>query len=224
MTRKLLILLSFLTSLCAQSQELEYKMEIGATLGGSFYLGDCNYSGFYKNTKPAGGVMARYNINPRMALKANLIYAGIGGNSAENTTKFPDGANWKFSSSVIDLGCQYELNFFGFGTGEATYKGHKRITPYLLMGLGFTYAKAVEPESGAFTLNLPIGVGVKYKVKPRLNVGLDWTMRFTFSDKLDGLVDPFNIKSGTLKNKDSYCLTMLYVTYDFMPKYRKCNN
>ena len=73
-------------------------------------------------------------------------------------------------------------------------------------------------------MNIPVGVGVKYKLRERLNVGLDWTMRFSMSDKLDGIADPYNIESGFLKNKDSYSFTMFYISYDLFPKYRKCNN
>lgn len=206
------------------AQELEYKMEIGAMAGMSSYLGDANYTNPLSHLKPAGGLVARYNFNTRMALKFNLSYAGIGGNSAERSNKYPDGKNWKFDTSVVDFGCQYELNFFGYGTGAATYKGNKRIAPYIHLGLGMTYGQGVKPEGSVFTLNIPIGIGVKYKVKPRLNVGLDWSAHFSLDDKLDGIVDPYGIKGSFLKNKDSYTMLMLFLTYDIMPKYRKCNN
>ena len=71
-------------------------------------------------------------------------------------------------------------------------------------------------------MNIPIGFGIKYKVKDRLNVGLDWSMRLSLSDKLDGIEDPYKIKSGFLKNKDSYCMTSIYVAYDFCAKLKKC--
>jgi hypothetical protein len=73
-------------------------------------------------------------------------------------------------------------------------------------------------------MNIPIGFGLRYKLKERLNVGLDWTMRFSMSDKLDGISDPYSIPGGFMKNKDSYSFTMLYISYDLFPKYRKCNN
>ena len=41
---------------------------------------------------------------------------------------------------------------------------------------------------------------------------------------LDGIEDPYKVKSGFLKNKDSYSWTMVYISYDLCPKYRKCNN
>lgn len=213
----LLMLTSLVGSVSAQ--ELEYKMEFGGLLGGSFYLGDANYSSLYKNTNIGGGLFARYNLNPRMALKFDLAYGGISGNALELKNKFPDveGQEWKFNKSVVDLGCQYEISFWGFGTGRG-YKGTKRLAPYIQMGMGFTYGNET------FTMNIPVGFGVKYKLKDRLNVGVDWTMHFSLSDNLDGISDPYSIKSGFLKNKDSYSFTMFYISYDFCPRYRKCNN
>ena len=79
-------------------------------------------------------------------------------------------------------------------------------------------------EENELTANVPVGFGVKYKFRPRWNVGLDWSMRFTLSDKLDGIEDPYKVKSGFLKNKDSYSWTMVYISYDLCPKYRKCAN
>ena len=202
-----------------QAQELEYALELGAMAGPGFYMGDGNLNGFYKDVTAAGALMGRYNINPRMALKFDLGFGKIKGNAASGANKFPatEGQQWAFSNSLADLGCQYEISFWGFGTG-AGYKGHKRLTPYIQLGLGLTYANQ------ALTANLPVGFGIKYKMKPRWNVGLDWSMRFALSDRLDGIEDPYRIKSGFLKNKDSYSWTMVYISYDLCPKYRKCNN
>ncbi len=201
------------------AQELEYKMELGGMVGGSFYMGDANYSSLYKNTGLAGGLVGRYNINPRQALKFNIAYGKISGNAMDLENKFPEieGQKWDFDDSVVDVGCQYELHFWGYGTGKG-YKGTKRLTPYIQFGLGVTYGNDV------FTMNIPVGVGLKYKLRERLNVGVDWTMRFSMSDELDGIADPYGIQGGMLKNKDSYSFTMFYITYDLFPKLRKCNN
>ena len=90
---------------------------------------------------------------------------------------------------------------------------------------------APKPANNVFTLNLPVGLGVKYKIAPRLNLGCELSFRFSLSDDLDVtretapvLNDPYGIKSGGLKNKDSYSFLCFFLTYDIMPKYRKCNN
>ncbi len=213
------MLLALLSTVGVTAQELEYKMELGGMLGSSFYMGDANYSSLYKNSGVGGGLMGRYNINPRQALKFDIAYGKISGNATELENKYPniEGQIWEFDNSVVDVGCQYELHFWAYGTGKG-YKGTKRLTPYIQVGLGFTYG------NDTFTMNIPVGFGVKYKVAERINVGLDWSMRFSLSDELDGISDPYSIKGGMLKNKDSYSFTMFYVSYDLFPKLRKCNN
>ena len=212
------IILLFTAFIGTNGQELEYKYEVGALLGTSFYLGDANTDKLYKGNNLAGGAMLRYNINPRMALKFNLAAGGISGDlsKSENYTPERKDITPKFNNTVWDLGCQYEISFWGYGTGKG-FKGTKRLVPYIQLGAGFTYCNEL-------ALNIPFGVGIKYKVAERWNAGLDWTMRFATSDKLDGISDPYRIKSGFMKNKDTYCWTMFYVSYDICPKLRKCNN
>lgn len=235
--RSALILLSlFLGALSVGAEDLEYEMELGGSLGTSFYLGDVNSTPF-AHLSGMGGIVARRVFNPRMALKGNLSVAHLSGKSDgyfipsdpnSGTAAGGEAVNVSFKRNVIDLGAQFEMNFWGYGMGH-TYKNHSRITPYALAGMGFTLAPG--GAETAFALNLPVGVGVKYKVRTRLNIGLEWTMRFTTSDALDAgskemsqLIHPYGIKSVGLKNKDCYSFTMVFVTYDLCPKYRKCNN
>lgn len=213
-----LVMLLLPLALHAQT-EMEYKMEIGAMGGASYYIGDATGSGMYKNMCGSGAIIARYNINPRMALKFNLTYSGIKGDGSASADQYPDytADQLRFNNGAFDLGCQYEINFWAYGTGKS-YKNTKRLTPYLQMGLGFASANK------AVALVIPVGFGIRYKLMDRLNIGLDWSVRFSTSDKFDGIADPYRIKSGFLKNKDTLGNTMLYITYDFFPKLRKCNN
>ena len=178
-------------------------------------------------------VSVRRNFNPRMGVKFNLAYGNFSGSSQgyflpeEVGSTVPAGVV-SFRSNVIDLGAQFELNFWGYGLGPG-YKKLSRITPYAVLGIGGTLGW--NADGGCFGMNIPVGLGVKYKVRPRLNIGLEWSMRFTTSDALDAgdseskrLIHPYGIKSVGLKNKDCYSFTMVYVSYDICPKYRRCNN
>ena len=218
-----------LLPLCAVSaQELEYNMELGGMVGASYYMGDANNTTPLKDVAMAGGVLARYNINPRMAVKGNLAIGRIKGTTEGMDNKFPNGGHSTFGRNVYELGAQFEYNFFAYGAGTG-YKGSRRLTPYVLGGVGMTYAP--KPANHVVAMNIPLGLGVKYKLADRLNVGAEWTMRLTTSDRLDvtnaeglQLNDPYGIVSGGGKNKDCYSWLMLYVSYDMFPKYRKCNN
>ena len=133
-----------------------------------------------------------------------------------------------FSRNLIDMGAQFELNFLGYGMG-ARYKGLYRWTPYLLAGAGITLGFGGGGKTAA-GLHIPVGVGFRYKLRPRLNVGFEWSVRFTTSDRLDDtntatrLEAPYGIESGMFKNKDCYQMMLLSLTYHISPKYRKCNN
>lgn len=206
---------------------LEYRYEVGAMLGGSSYYGDANYTSPIDNINIMGGVVWRYNINPRMAIKSNLAVARISGSTEGLDNRFP-GGNVEFNRTLIELGAHYELHFFAYGDGSG-YKRSRRLAPYIFAGVGVTYAPA--PAKHVVTPNIPLGVGLKWKVAHRLNLGCELSYHFTFSDKLDVtnstapmLDDPYGIESGFVKNKDSYSFLSISLTYDLSPKYRKCNN
>ena len=211
----------------ARADGLEYRYEIGAMAGVSSYYGDANYVSPIDNFNVMGGLLWRYNINPRMAVKADVAVARISGTTEGKDNVFP-GGEVKFGRMLYELGAQYECHFFAYGDGSG-YKRSHRVAPYLLAGVGMTYAPA--PAKHVFTANIPVGIGLKCKVAPRLNLGCELTYRFTFSDELDvvnkgqlSLKDPYGIESGFMKNKDSYSFLSFSVTYDLSPKYRKCNN
>lgn len=220
-----MVLLSLLLSgVNAVAQEdPEYKAEIG--VGGALvaYQGDFNGS-LTKNMQPMGSLIAKYRVNPRMAWALNVSFGKIKGSSEGLTTWYPAAQDtvMTFDNSLVDVGLRYEYNFWPFGTGRE-YRGARPFTPYITFGVGVT---SVKTDGGSvFAGNLPIGVGVKYKVAERLNLSLEWSMHFTLSDKLDGVEDPYGIKSsGAFKNTDCYSMLQLSLTYDIFAKCKTCNN
>lgn len=226
------------TAVTAQTGELlEYKQEIGGGLGLTSYIGDAG-GGFLSRPGMMGTLLWRYNINPRMVIKANLGMGHVSGNTKDvfipqdALSETPEGGLpapvMRFGRNVIDFGVQFEFNFLGYGRG-ASYKGLSTWTPYILAGVGGTVAMG-GGGTAAGGLNIPLGVGFRYKVRPRLNIGLEWSVRFTTTDGIDdngqrpALKDPYGISSGMFKNKDCYMLAFVFLTYDISPKYRKCNN
>lgn len=201
------------------SSAQDYRFEVGPSLGVTGYLGDANDANMWKHPGFTAGGVLRYIFNSRWAVKGNLSYAGISGNSADIANKFPGEMNYEFKSTLIDLGGQVEFNFFHFGTGP-TYKRYKRFSPYLTVGLG-----AVMSTAGGtnVALSLPMGAGVKYKLKDRLNVGFEFTMRKSFGDKIDGLTDLYGVKHGLAKNTDWYSMAMFTLTYEFSKRCVKCH-
>lgn len=219
----LLIAFFTLVSLGAKAQdEYEYKMEIGVGAGMVSYEGDFNGS-IVKNMQPSASLILRRIFNPYMGVKLDVMYGKLKGSSADVKTYYPgyDDNPIEFSNTLLDAGLTFEYNFWPYGTGRE-YRGAKRLTPFVFLGIGATYVTG--GGENAFTANVPIGLGVKYKIGKRLNLGLEWAMHVSLSDKLDGVEDPYGIESsGVFKNTDCYSALKLTLTYSFMPKCKICN-
>ena len=218
--RKILAYIVIVIMTVCSAHAQEYRYELGAGLGMTGYVGDVNKSNPFKHPGLGGGVLFRYLPDTRWAVKANLLGGGISGNSADYKMNFPDGNTYEFSSTLIDFGVQVEFNFFDYGIGP-TYMKLKRLTPYLTLGLGGTVAVGLDKP--AFAVNVPMGAGLKWKVKERLNLGLEFTMRKAFGDGLDGLRDLNGIKSSFAKNTDWYSFTMFSITYEFSKRCSTCH-
>ena len=209
----------------AAREEEEYTKEWGASLGLNSLLDDTN-SSIVGNLHGSMGASVRFLFNPRMALRTEMGVHFIGGAAGAVKDFYPDYVDqvgtarrfYRHSGTIFDLAALYELNFFSYAYRPG-YQGHRRFTPYLQMGLGFAFSTT----GRTVTPWVPLGFGVKYKLRPRLNVGLDWTMRFSLSDRLDGFDAPHGLKSDFFRNQDHLGLLRVTLTYDFSPRCPTCN-
>ena len=200
----------------------EYRMEIGGGAGVMTYQGDFN-GNLLKGMQPMGALTAKYRMNPRMAWAANVGVGKLKGSSANVETWYPDLRNnpIEFSTTMTYFDLRYEYNFWAYGTGQE-YHGARPFTPFITLGAGLAFAK---PNESVTAFQLPIGLGVKYKLANRLNLTAEWMMHFSGSDRLDGIKDPYGIESsGMFKNTDCYSTLQLTLTYDFWAKCKTCNN
>ena len=185
-------------------EEPEYRMELGAGFGLVTYLGDYN-SNLVKGMQPWGTLLAKYRLNPRMAVAMDLGTGKVKGSSDNVSTWYPT-ESYDFNHSLTEVDVRFEYNFWAYGTGQE-YRGAKRLTPFITLGLGATFA------------------GIKYKLGQRLNLTAEWVVRFTPSDKIDGRSDTYGIKSGGLfKNSDCYSIIQVGLSYDLWAKCKTCHN
>ena len=224
MRKGLVTLLMLCATLTASAQQDdEYLMEIGGGVGMVSYQGDFNGK-ITSGMQPAGAIVWRRLLNPYMGFRVTGMMGKLKGDATRVETYYPDETTraYSFDRSLTNVSVTYEYNFWPYGTGR-DYRGAKRLTPFVFGGIGATYVSGGEKK--VFTANVPIGLGIKYKLKERLNVGLEWSMHFSLSDELDGIADPYGIKSsGAFKNTDCYSGLMLTLTYSFKSKCRTCNN
>lgn len=217
----LLLMLAAMLNMNAQTDD-EYLMEIGGGVGFLGYLGDYN-NVLTRDLQPMATLLVRRNLNPYMGLRLAASFGKLKGDERDVKTVYPSTGvtSYSFNRTLTDVSLTYEYNFWPYGTGH-DYYGAKRLTPFVFLGLGGTYAGG--DGSSVFTANVPIGLGLKYKVGQRMNVGVEWAMHFSMSDKLDGRKDPYGItSSGMFKNTDCYSVLQLTFSYSFMPKCTTCN-
>lgn len=205
----------------ASAQSAPYKFDLGAGVGMSGYLGDVNQVNMFRNPGFAAQIGFRYIFDTRWALHTSLSTAGLRGNSAQYSNKFPDFRDYSFAAQAYALNVRAEFNFLPYGIGE-TFKRLKRWTPYLALGVGGVMSHCSGANALAF--ELPIAAGFKFKLRERLNLMAEFAMAKTFGDKLDGEIsDLQGIKSDFIKNTDWHSQILLSLTYEFGKRCETCH-
>ncbi len=212
-------------SACIYAQE--YKYEAGVAAGISSYMGDAYKKSFIHRPGMATGFLLRYNIDFHWALKSNLLIGRVSGDTRESGNVFPSGQQVSFRRTFAEAGIQTEFNFLPY-SDKYSYMGTRPYTPYLFVGAGITYAAGEKDYIGP---NMPFGVGFKVKLRNRLNIAVECSMRKLFGDDFDAtqkapewsLDQPYGIGSSTLKNRDWYSITMICLTWDFSLREDPCH-
>lgn len=217
----LILLAAALLPKGAIAQE-DYRFDMGGGLGMTGYLGDANTSNLYQNPSWDAELFLRYIANSRWAFKSNFYVGGLRGDSSQMTNVFPTDETFKFSTTFYEIGELAEFNFFNYGMGEY-YRKLKRFSPYITGGLSLTLWTVGGKTYAGFTI--PFGIGAKFKVNRRLNLGLEFLMKKVFTDRLDGemLSDPMGIKSSFAKNTDWYSTLTFTISYEFSKRCAVCH-
>ena len=206
----------------------EYRYEIGGMAGMSMYMGDANQTSLFQGWNPAAGLVFRNNLNFRWALKTNLLVGKVSGDTKNTENVFPNHAQTAFSRTFVGLGGQMEFNFLPY-SDKFAYLNTSKIAPYLLAGLGLTLAPG--GDQTFFGPHFSLGVGVKYKIRNRLNLGLEYAVNRLFSDAFDApyskekefnLDNPYQIQSGLFKNNDGYNTLLFSITWEFGLRDGRC--
>lgn len=192
------------------------RSELGLMVGGTYYIGDINRFMPYRNTHLAGGLIYRFNLHPRAAIRANFLYGKLSGEDSDSNLDQQIQRNLSFSTDIWELSGGIEFNYFPFQIGNDRYRG----TAYLVaeMGLFRMNPKAIgengnevelQPlgtegqgtslsDRSAYNLTqlvIPLGVGIKLSLGKRAGLNLEVGIRKTFTDYIDDIgsdsyVDP----------------------------------
>lgn len=193
--------------------------ELGVFAGGSNFVGDVGASDYFKPNRPALGLVFKYNINPRMALRANFNYFDILGDDLDSDNNVRNQRGFNFENNLNEFAVGIEYNFFEY---ELSTRG-KRGTPYILLQLGAVDYKTPRATnlSGQtiFTrrtaMSIPMGVGYKSIIYGKLAFAIEARAHYSLTDGIDFTssdVPSFNF-GGT--SDDWYMFTGFSLVYTF---------
>lgn len=223
--KKILFALLMCFSCLVYSQNQSSYWEIGLVGGVANYVGDINnmFKDGEDNTKEwnqfessfnmynahfVGGILARYNFNPRWVLRTSLMFGKLSGDDKH----FNNTRNLSFHSALQELSLVGEFNFMDYRTGSRQH----RFTPYIFGGLALFHfnpkTEILDPitqEEITVTLHdlntegqglvegrknykrlalaVPFGVGVKFSIASHTCIALEWGFRKTFTDYIDDI-------------------------------------
>jgi hypothetical protein len=187
--------------------------ELGFSLGATHYFGDLNTTGKINRPKLALGVFFRKQFGNYTALRIAGHYAQLGYSDIYNTkNEFEFRRNLSFNTSIFELTVQGDFNFFKFVPADP----YLRFTPYITFGAGiFSYDPYAYYQGNKYFLRplgtegqgssaypdrkpyssmaicVPFGVGVKYALTDKINLGFEVVHRFTTTDYLDDVSKTF---------------------------------
>lgn len=201
--------------------------EIGLLGGISFYMGDLNPDMPFRDVMPAGGAFYRYNFNDRFSVRAAGHVGYLKGYDSSSDDPAQLERNLSFESWLFDFSVTGEFNFFKYAPGDMRHW----ITPFLFGGISvFKFNPRAElngemwelqplgtegqgttfyPDRQKYSLfnaAIPFGLGVKVNLNKTFSVGVEWGMRYTFTDYLDDVsttyadIDVVQAERGDIAN------------------------
>lgn len=196
--KRLVILFLFSLPLFAVGQNLE----VGVMVGASGYQGDLSpdKSIFSTSSLHASfGFFGRLHQNRFLSYRLNFAYGTVSGDDANSVAENRRRRNLSFRSSILELGLLGEFNILG---------SDKRLSPYVFGGVALYHFNPQTEIQGRFVelqplgtegqgmpnfpnkysktqFAIPMGVGLKYAINDRFNVGLEFGLRKLFTDYLD---------------------------------------
>ena len=195
----------------ARPASAQRKSDIGFMLAVPWYQGDLSTliprpSGL----PPAIGPFYRYNFNARNSLRAHGVFYSLG-----YAGEVFDGQPAEFQASFVDLGLDFEFNWWPYRTAWRKTK----YSPYVTAGLGYS----INYDGNSVShLYLPFGGGLKANLGKRMSGGLEVSMRKSFSDLLDGVANYGSEGNTPVGNNDWYMFTGVFITYKIFEYREPC--
>lgn len=210
---------------CITSISFSQIHEIGFFVGGSNYVGDIGSTSYISPNSIAGGLIYKYNYNPRMAFRGTYSYLPTKGDDANASNPYREQRGISFTNTIHELAIGLEYNFFEYNISE-----HKTsFTPYILVeAAAFSYKKPERIDlngniilRNSISYALPFGIGIKGLLSGNLAYAVETKFRYALVDDID-YTGPYyapnnaaiNLDFGGTDN-DWYMFTGISIVYTF---------
>jgi len=218
--KHIISIFTILLSINLSSQnKLERNLDFGIFGGLSYYQGDINHSKLIYNPKPSIGGFLRYAFHTRWAIRVGIFSGTLKGNDLNFNNLYQKTRRANFSTPIVELTGQIELNFLPYRIGDKK----KNWTPYIFTGGTFLVASYADY---VYQPAIPFGIGIKKNFTTNFSIGIEWAYRKTFTDGLDNLSWYKNIPTTSVENnyllpkqfayfhqKDYYAFIGIFFTY-----------
>ena len=184
--------------------------------GVSTYLGDINPGRIMYSPLPAAGILYRYNLHPRQAIRGSIFYGGLRANDLDFNNVFQTTRNSSFTGSVAELAAQFEFNFLPYTTQGKLWD----FSPYIAAGAGVVFINTV---TNSIEPVIPFSFGFKVNIYKNMGLEAEYGFRKTFYDNFDGLNDMVAEEDrGLIHNNDWYSFAGIVLTWKFYNKLAGC--
>lgn len=180
-------------------------MEVGGSVGLSYYMGDINPRKPFVQSNLGWGVLVRYYDGTRWAFR--LAYSNLQLDCSDKASGYRPERGLSFHTNVHDISLVAEFNFFDYFTGSK----RNGLSPYIFGGVSvlmfnpkaddgtnlcdiltdtngddiITENTGKEAKYSKTAASIPFGIGVKYSVSKRIGVAAEWCWHYAITDWLD---------------------------------------
>lgn len=215
--KKIILIITFICITITSKAQIN---EIGLFLGASNYIGDVGPEYYINPNNFMGGVIYKWNLNPRIAIRGTFTFAQISSDdeNASNQERYQRGI--RFTNSIKELAIGMEINYFEYNLDD--YRLTR--TPYLLFEIAaFNYNVVTEetaPKEYEYkaktSFAIPFGIGYKTKLFYDFAIALEIRARYTFANDIDYNNNTINsLTFGNPNSNDWYILSGVSIVYSF---------
>lgn len=192
--------------------------EAGVFFGGSNFIGDIGSTNYIYPNQIGGGIVYKYNWNPRIAIRGNYNFIGLKGNDNNSSNPYRKQRGLNFSNTLQEFALGVEFNFFEYNITDRA----KAYTPYILVQAATfrystpaTYTNGNLKTEGKFSYTIPVGIGFKGRLTDNMAFAIESAVRFTLEDDLDYSTNEINNLNFGGRGNDTYVFTAFSIVYTF---------